>query len=110
MAQPFQSLNPGSASRAIADEDAVESLVLIPLLQPGFDGLWCQYMPFAHQAELKIGQHKTTFAAARIENGHPLHGDVSIVTTTGSALSLTPEAITFMTVLLLGPAISVWAS
>jgi hypothetical protein len=75
MAQLFQSLDPGSASRAIADQDAVESLVLIPLLQPGFDGLWNQYMPFAHQAELKIDQHKTTFAAAWIENGHPFHGE-----------------------------------
>ena len=28
MAQPFQSLDPGSASRAIADQDAVESVVL----------------------------------------------------------------------------------
>ena len=75
MAQPFQSLDPGSASRAIADQDAVESLVLIPLLQPGFDGLRGQYMPFAHEAELKIGQHKTTFAAAWIEDGHPFHGE-----------------------------------
>ena len=75
MAQPFQSLDPGSASRAIADQDAVESLVLIPLLQPGFDGLWYQYMSFAHQAELKIGQHKTTFAAAWIDDGHPFHGE-----------------------------------
>ena len=75
MAQPFQSLDPGSASCAIADQDAVESLVLIPLLQPGFDGLRGQYMPFAHQAELKIDQHKTTFAAAWIENGHPFHGE-----------------------------------
>ena len=73
MAQPFQSLDPGSASRAIADQDAVKSLVLIPLLQPGFHGFRCQYMPLAHQAELKIGQHKTTFAAAWIENGHPFH-------------------------------------
>ena len=75
MAQPFQSLDPGSASRAIPDQDAIESLVLIPLLQPGFDGLRNQYMPFAHQAELKIDQPKTTFAAAWIENGHPLHGE-----------------------------------
>ena len=59
MAQPFQSLDPGSASRAIADQDAIESLVLIPVLQAGFDGLRGQHMPFAHEAELKIGQHKT---------------------------------------------------
>ena len=75
MAQPFQSLNPGSASRAISDEDAVERLVLIPLLQPGFHGLRGQHMPFAHKAELKIGQHQTTFAAAWIENGHQFHGE-----------------------------------
>ena len=74
MAQPFESLDPGSASRAIADQDAVESLFLIPLLQPGFHCLRGQHMPFAHKAELKICQHKTTFAAARIENGHPFHG------------------------------------
>ena len=54
MAQPFQSLDPGSASRAIADQDAIESLVLTPVLQPGFDGLRGQHMPFAHEAELKI--------------------------------------------------------
>ena len=73
MAQPFQSFDPGSASRAIAEQDAVESFVLIPLLQPGFHGLRDQHMPFAHKAELKIGQYKTTFAAAWIENGHPFH-------------------------------------
>ena len=75
MAQPFQSLDPGLASRAIADQDAVESLVSIPPLQPGFHGFRGQYMPFAHKAELKIGQNKTTFAAAWIENGHPFHGE-----------------------------------
>jgi hypothetical protein len=32
-------------------------------------------MPCAHKAELKIGQHKTTFAAAWIEDGHPFHGE-----------------------------------
>ena len=75
MAQPFQSLDPGLASRAIADQDAIESLVLIPPLQPGFHGFRGQHMPFAHKAELKIGQHKTTFAAAWIENGYPFHGE-----------------------------------
>ena len=75
MAQPFQSLDPGSASRAIADQDAVEGLVLIPLLQPGFNGLRGQNMPFVHEAELKIGQHKATFTAAWIEDGHPFHGE-----------------------------------
>ena len=75
MAQLFQSLDPGSASRAIADQDAIESLVLTPVLQPGFDGLRGQHMPFAHEAELKIGQHKTTFAAAWIDDGHPFHGE-----------------------------------
>ena len=75
MAQPFQSLDPGSASRAISDQNAVESLFLIPLLQPGFDGLRGQHMPCAHKAKLKIGQHKTTFAAAWIEDGHPFHGE-----------------------------------
>ena len=75
MAQPFQSLDPGSASRAISDQNAVESLFLIPLHQPGFDGLRGQHMPCAHKAELKIGQHKTTFAAAWIEDGHPFHGE-----------------------------------
>jgi hypothetical protein len=75
MAQPFQSLDPGSAARAVADQDAVESLVVIPLLQAGFHSVRGQHMPFAHEAELKISQHKTTFAAAWIENGHPFHGD-----------------------------------
>ena len=75
MAQPFQSLDPGSASRAIPDQDAIESLVLIPLLQPGFNGLRGQHMPFLHEAELKIGKHKTTFSAAWIEDGPPFHGE-----------------------------------
>ena len=75
MAQPFQSLDPGSASRAIADQDAVESLVLIPLLQPGFHGIRGHNMALADETELKIGQHKTTFAAAWIEDSHPFHGE-----------------------------------
>tara|TARA_B100000674_G_scaffold36192_1_gene25197 strand:- start:229 stop:459 length:231 start_codon:yes stop_codon:yes gene_type:complete len=75
VAQLFQPLDPGSASRAIADQDAVKWLVLIPLLQTGFHCIRGQHMPFAHKAELNIGQHKTTFAAAWIEDGHPFHGE-----------------------------------
>ena len=75
MAQPFQSPDPGSASRAIANQDPVERLVLIPLLQPGSHGIRGHNMPLADETELKIGQHKTTFAAAWIENGYPFHGE-----------------------------------
>ena len=54
MAQTIQSLDPGSAACAVADQDAVESLVVIPLLQQWFYSVRGQHMPFAHEAELKI--------------------------------------------------------
>ena len=98
------------ASCAIADQDVVQRLVLIPSLQPGFHGLWGEEVALADKSKIKIGQHQATLAAAWIEHCNTLHREASILTTTGSALSLTPEAITFKITLWLGSSIRLWAS